>query len=118
MKHNSDFKFDLHRGQIGENYLANILKGEIEVKTDFLALKTGNIYIEYESRGKKSGISTTQSEWYAFVLSNIIVILIKTKELKNICKTKGEIKLGGDNNTSKGVVLPIKELYDKQVKCN
>ena len=30
---------------------------DYELKTDRLAHKTGNVYVEYESRGKDSGIS-------------------------------------------------------------
>jgi len=120
MKFNSDFKYDLHRGQIGENYLANILKGHIEVKTDKRALETGNVFVEYESRNKHSGITTTEAEWYAFVLSNTVIILIKTEDLKSICKKlpKEQRKPGGDSNTSMGVIVPIEKLYNKNENRN
>ena len=36
MDYNSDFKFDLKLGQLGEKHLADILKDKkIEVKTDY-----------------------------------------------------------------------------------
>jgi len=114
MEYNNDFKFDLKVGQVGEKYLGNILNNKkIEVKTDLQAHRTGNIFIEYFSRNKPSGISTTESDFYAFILSNEKIIIIKTIELKNICRkyinTKRNIN-GGDSNTSKGILLPIKEL--------
>jgi hypothetical protein len=116
MKYNNDFKYDLKVGQVGEKYLNKILSGKkIEVKTDLQAHRTGNIFIEYYSRGKKSGISTTESDWYCFVLSNEKLVLIKTSELKAICRsyinTSKDIK-GGDSNTSKGILLPIKDLFN------
>tara|TARA_R110000803_G_scaffold205577_1_gene272352 strand:+ start:663 stop:1016 length:354 start_codon:yes stop_codon:yes gene_type:complete len=116
MKYNNDFKYDLIVGHIGEKYLNKILtKKKIEVKTDLQAGATGNIFIEYFSRGKKSGISTTESDWYCFVISNEKMILIETKELKEICRSyvnsNRDIK-GGDSNTSKGILLPIKDLFN------
>jgi len=111
---NNDFKYDLKLGQVGEKYLAEVLQNKkIEVKTDFQATKTGNLFIEYESRGKLSGLATTQAEWYAFILSNEFMILIKTTELKDKCRpllgTNKDIR-GGDSNTSKGILLPIKTI--------
>jgi len=114
MKYNSDFKYDLKLGQVGEKYLADILQNKkIEVKTDFKSLKTGNVFVEYESRGKPSGISTTQSEWYAFIVSNDIIKLITVSELKKKCRTHigtSRDVLGGDNNTSKGILLKVSEI--------
>ena len=114
MNFNSDFKYDLKLGQLGEKHLANILNNKkIEVKTDYQAHETGNIFIEYNSRGKQSGISTSEAEFYAFVLSNDKIILISTAKLKSICrkhlKTKRDIR-GCDNDTSKGILLPLDEL--------
>ena len=118
MKHNNDFKYDLKLGQKGENLLANIIlsKGDtIEVKTDLQALTTGNLFIEYESRQKQSGIATTHAIWYSFVLSNTLIITISTDNLKTICReylnTNRDIK-GGDSNTSKGILLPIKRILN------
>lgn len=116
MKHNSNFKYDLKLGKIGEKYLATILQDRmIEVKTDYKANKTGNVFVEYHSRDKPSGISTSQSEFYAFVLSNDLIILITLSKLKAICRpylnTPRDVE-GGDNDTSKGILLPITELIN------
>lgn len=114
MNYNSDFRYDLKLGQLGEKHLSDILSNKlVEVKTDYQAHKTKNIYIEYESRNKESGISISQSQFYAFILSNETIILIETKRLKELCRkyigTDRDIK-GGDNNTSKGIILPIKDI--------
>ena len=122
MEYNNDFKYDLKLGQKGENLLAKILKAKgdtVEVKTDFRALETGNLFIEYESRGKKSGIAISEAVWYSFVLSNSIIITITTEKLKEICReyhqTKRDIR-GGDENTSKGILLPIDRILKDKWK--
>tara|TARA_R110002012_G_scaffold57812_2_gene149252 strand:- start:646 stop:996 length:351 start_codon:yes stop_codon:yes gene_type:complete len=115
MKFNSDFKFDLEIGQMGEKTLASILEGKkIEVKTDIKTKTTGNVFVEYMSRGKPSGLSNTQSQWYAFIVEDRIVIL-PTEKLKLIARKYFNSKrdvLGGDNNTSKGILIPFKELTE------
>lgn len=117
MEYNNDFKHDLKVGQLKEEALGEIFNGStIEVKYDQQAYNTGNIFVEYQSRGKPSGLSTTQAEYYCYVLSNDTgdtFHLMKTDMIKNKCraymKTKRDI-VGGDSNTSKGILLPIKEL--------
>ena len=113
MEFNSDFKFDLTIGQIYEEKFAELLGKKIEVKRDFQYKETGNIFIEYECRGKRSGISTTQAEYWCYWLSEEHCIFINTNKLKNICRkylgTKRDIQ-GGDNNLSKGILLPIDDL--------
>ena len=121
MEYNNNFEYDLKVGEMYERELGNILEGKrIEVKTDFLAFKTGNVFIEYESRGKPSGIAKTEAEWYAVIIldeDKMInnIILIPTERLKEIARRKLFTKwdvLGGDNNTSKGILIKISELVD------
>ena len=85
---------------------------KIEVKTDFKANETGNVFIEYESRGKKSGIATSLADYYCIAIENSFHIM-KPELLKEKCRkylgTKRDV-LGGDNNTSKGILLPVIEL--------
>ena len=113
MQYNSDFKYDLQLGQLGEQKLAEILNdSKIEVKTDLKAHATKNVFIEYSSRGKPSGISTSEADYYAFVIRGSIIIK-RAAHLKDICRrylgTNRDV-LGGDNNTSKGILLPITDL--------
>ena len=57
MDYNSNFEYDLELGKVKEKELYDIFSyKKIEVKTDFKANETGNVFIEYESRGEKSGI--------------------------------------------------------------
>ena len=113
MNYNNDFKYDLKVGQLKEEELGTIFNDKlIEVKNDLQALNTGNVYVEYHSRGKPSGISTTQSDYYCFAFGTTFH-LIATEDLKARCRkylNTNRDKAGGDNNTSKGILLPLKEL--------
>lgn len=111
MKYNNDFKYDLKVGQVAENWLAEILEGKkIEVKRDLQAHKTGNIFVEYESRNQPSGLATSQADYYCYFLSDEHFVIIKSERFKQICRTflntNRDIR-GGDSNTSKGILLPI-----------
>ena len=114
MEYNNDFRYDLKVGQSKENQLGEILKSKtIEVKYDLQAPQTKNVYVEYFSRGKYSGISKTESDYYCFCFGDTFH-LIETELLKDRCRkylnTKRD-KRGGDSNTSKGILLPIEELF-------
>ena len=119
MKFNSDFKFDLELGQKMEHGLADILANKrIEAKSDYIAHRTGNIAIEYECRGKPSGIAVTEADYYAYIipcapLKNII-LLMEVGNLKNISRlhyAQNKIKSMGDSNLSKAVLIPIQDLF-------
>lgn len=116
MKHNNDFKHDLQVGQVYERQLAEILDFRtIEVKRDFKAVQTGNIFVEYFSRNKPSGLSTTQADYYCYVLSEDLLVLLTTERMKQLCRpylsTKRDVR-GGDSNTSKGILLPVEKLLE------
>tara|TARA_R110000765_G_C18441185_1_gene547017 strand:+ start:122 stop:472 length:351 start_codon:yes stop_codon:yes gene_type:complete len=114
MKHNNDFRYDLKVGQVAENLLADLLENKkIEVKRDLRALETGNVFIEYESRNKPSGIAKSEADYYCYFISDTRMFLITTTDLKKLCRKyigTNRDKLGGDSNTSKGILLPITDL--------
>lgn len=120
MEYCSNFKYDLKVGQEGENLIAKLLKSKkIEVKRDSWVYKSGNIAIEYESRGKPSGISKSEAEWWSIIFSggfeDNIVLFIESNKLKQICRDfykKGSVKKMGDNNSSLAVLIPLKELFN------
>ena len=119
MEYNNDFRYDLEIGRIAEKKLADILENKkIEIKYDLLASKTGNIAIEYECRNKLSGISITESDYYCYIIANTqcqdIYIMIETNKLKELCRKyylMNKIKKLGDNNLSKAVIIPLKDLF-------
>jgi len=116
MEHNNDFKHDLKFGQMSETKFHKMLsKKKVEVKSDRQSMDTGNIFIEFQSRGKLSGISTTQADYYAYYINdetcitmNVAILKQKLKKLFN--ENKAEVKLGGDENTSMGLLVKIKDL--------
>lgn len=112
--YNNTFSHDLIIGQNAENFLGKLLSERpIEVKLDKLAHKTGNVFVEYRSRGKPSGISTTEAEYWAFIIDGRGAIVLSTERLKEITKRtikeRGYIK-GGDNKTSHGALVKVSEL--------
>jgi hypothetical protein len=118
MDFNNDFRYDLQVGQVYEQAFAKLLGSKIEIKRDFQCLETGNIFIEYESRNKPSGIASTQADFWCYWLSDNHCVFIKTEALKSLCReylnTKRDI-LGGDMNTSKGILLPLNDLINKNL---
>lgn len=109
-------------GQLKEQEIAEIFSNKkIEVKTDFLAQETGNVAIEFQSRGKPSGIAVTQADYYAYCLPRAnfqnIIIFMEINELKRIAReywSKGNIKKMGDENTSVSVLIPLNKLFENR----
>lgn len=110
---NLDFNSDLKLGNDGEDIIINFLinkgckyidsrndnqydfrmlkngvKTTYEIKTDVKCaplFDTGNIFIEYESRGKPSGISVTKSDWFVTHFIYLKEIwFIKSDKLKEL----------------------------------
>lgn len=119
MDYNSDFKFDFHTsGLKGETWFHQLLEDKkIEVKNEeWLSGVTGNVYIEYQFKGRKSGLATTEADYWAFKLSDERAFIIGTNELKAKIRsliTSGNARSGikgGDSNLSLGVLVKIKDL--------
>jgi len=116
MKHSNSFYYDLDFGEKAEDYLNDIFSDgkKIEVKYDRMAHLSGNIYVEYQSRGKFSGIATTKANYWIFVIDNKIgSIIVNVEKLKEICRIAyqlGQIVKGGDNDSSKGILIPINQI--------
>ena len=113
-----NFDLDLKFGQEKENELQEILHNEpLECKCDKRCIDTGNVFVEFEDRGKPSGISITKSTFYAFCLykkereKKQIWVLIPTEILKKLMK-KYPVKSGGDNWEARGHIIPKEELLN------
>ena len=78
MKYSKSFTHDLELGEVAETCLNDIFKdhSKIEVKTDFIAHKTGNLFVEIYSRGKKSGLSTTTANYWIFKIDALDISFI------------------------------------------
>lgn len=119
MKFNNDKRFDLDLayGQVFEHKVAEILgQSKIEVKTEKDKWKTtGNIVIEYESRGKPSGIITTEASYWLHNLAlgdNIVFSLwLPVETLRRyIAQHNPRSVRGGDDMTSKLYLIKLTDL--------
>lgn len=112
--HDITFGRNLIEGHDGEKLIEEALL-KAEIKRDYRAGETGNVYIEFESRGKPSGISTTKADYHIFLLSDEsfkdeVFIGIATERLKRIADSIQWVTRGGDNNTSKGKLVKLARL--------
>ena len=113
---NKDKRFDisLKEGEIKEQELANILTNKkIEVKFDKLFHKTKNLAIEFKSRGKASGICTTEADYWAFILDKTGIIIIADREIlqEKLKVIDRKIVSGGDDQTSQTVLIKPEDLW-------
>tara|TARA_R100001082_G_scaffold86648_1_gene53223 strand:- start:2917 stop:3309 length:393 start_codon:yes stop_codon:yes gene_type:complete len=118
-----NWDIDLDFGKVGEQALVDLLEsdGSIEVKTERDIWKTtGNIAIEIRYYGNPSGISTTEAKTWIHLLSyegNIEGgFILKVSELKEkirrlFKRNEAKTVMGGDNNASELVLLPIREMF-------
>ena len=119
MKHSGSFNHDLSFGEESEDWVKSLFTGKfkVEVKSDRRALATGNLYIEVYSRSKPSGISTTDADYWIYKIEGIdTTIIIPTSRLKELVRAhhKGLFKHGGDHDSSRGVLIPIKEIFKNE----
>ena len=123
LKYNKDNKFDvdLEFGEKFEKSVAKILTlGKVEIKTERDTWKrTGNIAIELSSRGKLSGLNTTQADWWAQVLTldgAIVgiymwpITLLKQIVRHSVKYGRGRMAMGGDDDTSELALVPLEDL--------
>lgn len=116
---NNDKRFDLDLayGQVFEKKVADILgNSKIEVKTEKDKWKqTGNIVIEYDSRGKPSGILTTEASYWIhnLAIGDTIVysLLLPVETLRRyIARNNPRSVRGGDDMTSKLYLIKLTDL--------
>ena len=110
-KFNKDFKY-------GKKHEKLVMKSreDYELKTDRLACKTGNAFVEFESRKKESGIVTSKAGIWIFKIvdkkdKHLFSIEIPLDRLrKKVYNSTYRIVRGGDNLTSKGYLVPLQDL--------
>lgn len=74
----------------------------IEVKEDFSCERTGNVGVEFECRGKPSGINVSKADFYLYKVHcpdrGIRLYIIKTSKLKKMISNKEYFRVvsGGD----------------------
>jgi len=124
-----DFDLDLKFGEFHEQLLFQSLSKDgnvtVEVKTDRIAATSGNLAVEFRYKGRPSGIQTTKSDEYFFVVvekdgSIRYRLNIPTAKLKAIAYSRyksGFVTIGGQDNATEMILIPIISLLE-QYHCN
>lgn len=73
----------------------------VEIKEDFTCERTGNVGLEFECRGKDSGITTSEAHMYMYKLhtpSGVVITLMKTETLREMILEEKYFRIvnGGD----------------------
>lgn len=126
MENVSDFRTDLEFGQEAERILGGYLRnGSFEIKRDRMMHRTGRLYIEWQSRGKASGVAMDDINPIWLYCSDDITFgfFMDASHLREAIKLyKAECeeglveppcdwrKEGGDENTSLGALIDVHDL--------
>jgi hypothetical protein len=98
--------------------LADDARHKVEVKVDFLAGKTGNVFIEYLCSKKQSGILATTAQDWAIVVPDKNAIYVFCPKLLVQAIEKSSVKFrqvsGGDRYATRGWLVPLEELEKMQ----
>lgn len=99
----------------------------IETKEDLMYAFTGNVAIEYISRGKPSGISTSKADLWCYVLDrpkgkyihyNGVYFVTRLKLKKFLRENTFRQVSGGDQQTSRLFLIPLErfvEIFEKRL---
>lgn len=98
-EYNKDNKYDLVVETKNEDTVT------IEVKEDFMCKFTGNVALEFECRGKLSGINVSEADYYIYVIhtkSGIEYWSLKIKTLKEMIEKEKYFRIvnGGDKGSN------------------
>ena len=105
---NNDYRYDISCNISGIPKL-------FEVKFDQQTISSPNLAIEFESRGKASGISTSEADYWVYKIffeGRWVFATIKSSKLKEIILSESYWRIvnGGDSYTSK-LYLFRKEVF-------
>ena len=126
-------KYDFTLDFIGKKF-------KVEVKTDAMSLKTGNLFIEFEqnmysdwstnwdSNSVPSGMKISESDIWAYLLSPEVIIFIKPTVLDRLYEKRhvGPLRVvyGGNrtpnekNPRTKGILIPIHYLLNMDLNLS
>lgn len=109
------FDLDLVKGEVGEDFVRTLLRQDVKVEVKTIdAFKY--VPIEFESRGKFSGILKNEADYYAFVFTrfNSLVVMIPRWRLLELCNEYKKCVTGGDNGTSKMWLIPFDAFFTEK----
>lgn len=108
---NNDRRYDILAERDGKIY-------KFEVKEDFSCERTGNVGLEFSCRGKPSGISTSEADFYVYKIhtpQGILNVMISSKRLKKMIEDHvfHRIVVGGDpNSNSKNYLFHLRDIVN------
>jgi len=127
MNYQPAFDIDYKRGLIGEKlvhtFLADLAGSSIEVKTDYRAHETGNVYVETHQYQRKdptnlvpSGIQLSEANWYVFASPHQTgFIAIKKEHLLILARRAPIARIAASNintNQTQGRLVAIQDIID------
>jgi len=125
VKRNNDKRFDISLGKaelFEQEFSKALAEKKLELKTEVdWWQKTGNICIEFWDRGKPSGISTTEADYWVQELRDkdgtVCYLVFPTPVLKKIMDKSGRLKEGiGDDRGVNAVLIPLKNIFDHYIR--
>ena len=119
-----DISHDYRFLKNGKEYVFEIKTDVAHMREDKLTKEirdTGNIAIEYESRGKNSGIAATKADFFVTYYPHLNEIwLIKTEKLKNLIRENKEtikkVENAGDSNSNTKLFLIKRDKFKDQFR--
>jgi hypothetical protein len=120
------FDFDIVDGAGQEGAVQTLLTApdKCELKSDYTVSETQNVAIEFECRGKPSGISATEASHWALRLSGAtyrgdVIVILDTRRLRYIAENHScRITDGGDGGVAKMYLVPVTRLVMPIVNMN
>lgn len=112
-----NFRKDIERGHNQQSLVMDVFeKDSFEIKSDFMAHKTGNLAIEFQCRGKDSGIRKTGADYWVYKITEPdLIIIFHTEKLRKFVEDnmdKYKVIMGGDDKSSKMMLIPIREILN------
>lgn len=111
---------DFRDGLLREDAFARVARlGTVEHKRDHGYINTGNLYVEYKQRTSRgwepSGIAVSTADHWAFEFLPDTWLVIPTDKLRAVVRkygleNPGRSVFGGDNNNTRGILIPLAAL--------
>ena len=113
-----EFDISLEYGEQREGEFGQVLAATgkaIEVKSDDMALETGNFFVELAQRdGRPSGLMLTQAEWQTIGFGEHRWFTLRTEFVRQLARralAEGRYAKGGDNN-NEGALIPVRWIVE------
>ena len=112
--HDIQFVANLIEGHEGESIVREAIS-KAEVKRDYGFGKSRSVFIEHASRGKPSGLQTSEADWWILLLAgegldSEVFVGVKKERLQRITDSIKWSVNGGDNKTSKGKLVRLTKI--------